>query len=187
MNLKARLLTLLLALAAIAQCGGQKGLSAQVDFESRNEEPIVIRGDLTIGTGDEQVTIEAPWFLWQYSFTNKTDKNLNVATVIFKIRSRKNGVRSEQEFVLDPGTSCEFRPLLAFAAPNTTSSGATNCDVTDQQDPTALEYEDNFIHGLSESDNGIYTVDVEAVGWFEDATNGDIVERYEGYDFLTTR
>jgi hypothetical protein len=52
---------------------------------------------------------------------------------------------------------------------------------------TPPQYENWYIADIGDSDTGIYSVEVETEGWFEDTTTGEIKERFEGFDFLITR
>jgi hypothetical protein len=196
MGIRTQLWTSLLLIFSIAQCSGQKDLSSHVDFKSRSDEPIVINGDITLGTGDDKITIKHPWFIWNYHFKNKTTYRLVIPTATFHVSTRRNGVKVEKDYVIDPGKFCsssETRSYLAIVEPTGTAplddySGSKSCDIiTTTQRVTPPAYENWYIEDLGDSDNQIYTVEVTATGWFEDTTTGEIKERYEGYDFLITR
>jgi hypothetical protein len=199
MKTRAQFLTSLLMIFSIAQCGGQKSLSSKVEFKSRSEEPIVINGDITIGIGDDKVTVKHPWFLWNYSVKNDSKYRVVIPTATFHVSTRKSGIKLTKDVVIDPGQFCSSsgsRPYLAIVEPQDLFgtldefSGTTfgSCDIGDTSTRlTPPQYENWYIADLGESDTGIYSVEVEAVGWFEDISTGEIVERFDASDFVTTR
>jgi hypothetical protein len=203
MTTRSQLLILLLLIVSIAQCSGETTLSKDVKFMSRSDEPIVINGDITLGSGDEEVKIKAPWFLWNYSFQNNSAMRVVVPTAIFKLSTRLNGIKQTKEAIIDPGQFCsslETRSYLAIVEPaDGTASNLdefsglriNTCDLTNTANwlsPANGQYENWYLYDLGKSDTGIWTVEVEAVGWFEDPNNNnEIVERYNGYDYLITR
>ncbi len=198
MRIRAQLLTLLLLVFSIAQCGGKDGLSSKIKFASRNKQPIVVLGDRTISRGTDSIVIKAPWYLWEYSFYNPTETNrdLNVATVIFRTTTTRNGITVRKETTLDPNADCPTgvtRGLLAYVTPGETFSGATGCAVEVvifHLNPP--DYEDWYLSDLGESDSGVYSIEIEAIGWFSKPTTdpddpGAITERYQAFDFLITQ
>lgn len=181
---------------ALTSCGGDEGLSGKVDFEALPDNPLVINADITIGNGEDAIVIEKPWFETRFRFTNNSGKRLVVVTLIYKVTGNKDGAPTEQDFSIDPGAFCGdgfFRPYLGIIEDGQTFTGYgidASGDAFSRCDPAELlpttEYEKFIFGGLSDSDSPIYTVQVRAEGWFEDA-NGEITERLVASDFITTR
>lgn len=191
-KLRLQLSTLLLALVAITQCSGDNGLSDKVDFVSRNKEPIVINGDISVGLTDTIIVFKAPWFLWQYRVNNNSPFRVVVPTAKFKVATRRNGVRVKKEIYIDPNQFCGTggqRTFLIVADPGEEYTGSIGCNPMDPNErmTQADGFERWFISDLGASDSGIYNVEIEVVGWFEDAITNELIDRYQDSDYLITR
>ena len=186
---------------------GKKGLSGDVSFEPLPDVPLVINADFTLGSGDNQKVIEAPWYLFKYKFKNNSDQNLVIVTLTMKVSGVKNGAATSGDLSLDPGADCEDgfeRRYLAYVKPGETFSGFAGAPgggygcitegadyadhVTNPIDDTANgEYDDTYLYGLPESTDNIYSVQITAQGWFEKPVTREITERLVLTGFQTTR
>ena len=177
----------------------EDSFSADVDLDPE-EGPIAINADLTIGSGDDQQVIEAPWYLFRYTVKNKSSATLYLVTFRLTVTGTKNGISNTKVYDIDPGENCGegySRPFLGIINPNTTFTGneldnsgepLSRCGLDDPPtDPVPLTsgFEGWYIANLPESDSLIYTIQIEGQGWFE--VNGVIKERAYIYGFQVTR
>lgn len=185
---------------SLLQCGGQESLSSKVKFASRDPNAIIVYADLTVSNGEEDIEYKAPWFRWRYTFVNNSTLQLRVVTAMFTITTRKNGVKVTYETAIDPGANCKdpfSRSYLAVVEPGETFSGlavdatgVANCDMFNLAlRLTPPQSEEWVIHQLPESDTKSYSVEIQAIGWFEEnipgeVTSRDVIERFEAYDFI---
>lgn len=195
---------LIISLAGLNHGCGEKSESAKIDFKPE-ENPLAINADLTIGSGDDETTIEAPWYLFRYSIKNgSSDQTLYLVTFKFTVSGTKNGVTTSKTYSIDPGEFCAddyARPFLGIVTPGLTFTGNKIDSSTDPfsrcanpsdpppanvPDPLTTGFEGWYISGLPESDTLIYTIQIEGEGWFENS-DGNITERAYIYGFQVTR
>lgn len=197
---KSSLFTMLsvIALIGLAQvsCGGESE-SNNIDFKPE-KNPLAINADITIGSGDDEVKLKGPWYLFRYSVKNNSKSTLYLVTIRAEISSIKNGVRKTGTITIDPGENCAdglSRPFLGIIGPGVHFSGydwdgsvgkpLSHCDVNLPLNPEQGEYEGIYFHGLPESNNLIYSVTLIGEGWFE--KDGVITERAYIRGFQVTK
>ena len=147
--------------------------------------------------------IEGPWYVFKYRISNSSKTaTLKLVTFKFYVTGFKNGIKSTNEYSLDPGADCaetKSRAFTVIVPPQATRSGyaaddsgepLSHCDLEDQDptkilDPDAGQFESWYIDGLPESSNLIYSIRIEGEGWFEEG--GVITERAYISGFQVTR
>ena len=172
--------TLLLFLSlSVVQCGGDSGISSQIDYTIDPERPVVIDTDFTIrienGDGDpdtfETKEVKAPWFLFGYDIKNNSDKTITIVNFKITVTGTKQGKATSSEHTLDLddlGTNVTY---LEEIGPGKKASRFTDTRW--------------FMHTLPEDVDGFsYTVKVEVQGWVGKSDSPD--ERLSGtFNFST--
>jgi hypothetical protein len=201
MNRQSKLWTLLKLIVGIGlssqivSCGGDS-LSGDIEFKP-DENPIAINSNITIGSGDDEVVIKAPWYSFRYSLTNKSNQRLRLVTFKLIVTGTKDGITNTKTYSIDPGKDCaddESRPFIADLAANTgpysglqtdtTGDPFSRCDETLTLAPP--NYEEWYISDLPPSNSLVYSVRIEGEGWFENS-EGERTERAFVNGFQITR
>ena len=147
--------------------------------------PFIILNDTVIGSGDDKITIQAPWFLAGFTIVNRnTDFSLFVPSLRIQWQGIKNGQTEEGEYTLDADTACPFDdspPRVRYAtippAPSATQGsihlGDEDCDAADLTDRALF-----YIGGLPDADSTAYFVTVTLEGFMfnDDNTDDDPVK-----------
>ena len=156
-------------------CSDEEGFSSDVKFDVVPNVPFIILNDTVIGTGDDKITIKAPWFLAGFTIINEnSDFELHVPSLRIQWTGIKNGQQVDGEMTLDADTACPFDdnpPRIRYATipPNTAHLGDEDCDDTDLTDRALF-----YLHGLPEADSVSYFVTVTLEGFmFNDDPSDD--------------
>lgn len=187
-----KLLISTLALLAVSTFASAK--VSDIDFETYPAAPLVIDADITIGSGDDAVVVNGPWFQYRNLFRNGTADTLYVVTVKFTIDYVLDGVRQSSTLQLDPSSACGqgmSRPYLAIVGPGETFTGlsldgtsaTSRCDQTLPTNPDT--FEDWFIT-LPGADSSVYSIRAEAIGWTEDSS-GKVLNRFSAVQNFVTQ
>jgi len=150
---------LIIISASIVQCGGEPGISSQVEFQFFPKRPIVIDTDFSFQAGndsDDIKTATAPWFQFRYTIQNNSDKTITIANFKIIVTGKKDGQpTSSTEHSLDLeslGNEKASVTYLEEIAPGQSASESTkNLWVIDSL--------------TKDVDNFNYTVKVEVQGW----------------------
>lgn len=183
--------TLILSSFALGSCsGGEGGNSLNVEFQALTPQPVVINSDFTLQkSADDIVSLDGPYFIFQFIFKNDSTKYLTIASLTFKVTATKNGLTTVTETTTDPQLFCTTVPSTRFVlgeniAPGDSFIGMDAACTANLPVPGVGE--SIIIHGLSESDNFLYSIEVIANGFFRESASSPADERFQKTIYLNT-
>lgn len=141
------------------QCGGDEGVSSQIEYEMIPKKLIVIDTDFTWreedGDGDpdtfEVHTVEAPWVQWSYTAKNNSNKTVTIVGFTITLTGQKDGQDVVGTWDLAPQELDESLTYFEEMGPGEKADYLTGVRW--------------FLYGIPEADSFSYAVKVEVHGW----------------------
>ncbi len=183
------ILMTILAVPALASCGGKKSKSQLADLTVNPERPIVITADATL-SGDKKIT--GPWFQFTMNMTNGSTEPITIVALELEVSAPDDtGVISSRPVAFSPG---EFDFNLTetinckYASFGTWQPGQTKA-MTLESSSDACKGIPMFIVGSNakgaDGKNFRYRVKVKPAGWF--GTFDKATDRFEKSIVFTTQ